>query len=190
MGIYFSADIETTGLNPSVHKIIEVAFLMLDSSHERKSLDDLRAEGKVFHYYVDVNDEDLSRGDEFALNMNREIIQKIKERSVDNIISEKELIPTLVKWLERNGVDYHSTKMKVAGKNFGVFDYQFIKRLPGFDTGMMSHRFIDPAMFFLDWETMTPPSLSECLGKAGLDEKVSHTAVEDSYQVYELLSHS
>ena len=55
----------------------------------------------------------------------------------------------------------------------------------------MKSRFLDPAMFYIDWENDDfAPSLSECLGRAGMDDVVTHTAVEDSIQVSELISYA
>lgn len=185
----FSGDLETTGLNPLVQDILEIGFVCFQPGVEKK-LDQLKDEGRVFHCYVSISDDDLSKGDPYALNLNKEIIRRIKDKDEGYLYLNKgEVIPALTEWANQFLED--GEKMNIAGKNFGAFDIQFIKQLPGYSYKLHTSRFIDPAVMFIDWEEdVYPPSLSECLQRAGMNETVTHTAVEDSFQVMELINYT
>ena len=77
----------------------------------------------------------------------------------------------------------------VAGKNFGTFDKLFLERLPNWKKLIrIQQRVIDPAVLFVDWaKDNSLPNLSECKSRAGLPEIVTHNAVEDAWDVIELL---
>jgi oligoribonuclease (3'-5' exoribonuclease) len=76
----------------------------------------------------------------------------------------------------------------LAGKNFGAFDLQFIKRLPNASDflSMLQYRFIDVGSIY--WTpTAQVPSLQDCLGKAGIQTTVEHKAYEDAIDVIKLI---
>lgn len=77
----------------------------------------------------------------------------------------------------------------VAGKNFATFDKRFIERLPKWkQLFKIRQRIIDPAVLYVDWkEDESLPGLSQCKERAGLDNHVSHNAVEDAWDVIELI---
>lgn len=77
----------------------------------------------------------------------------------------------------------------VAGKNFGTFDKPFLERLPNWNKLIrIPSRVIDPAVLFVDWANdKSLPNLSQCKVRAGLSETVTHNAVEDAWDVIELL---
>jgi DNA polymerase III epsilon subunit-like protein len=76
-----------------------------------------------------------------------------------------------------------------AGKNFGTFDKLFLERLPRWkQVFRIRQRIIDPSVLFTDWANdESLPSLSDCKKRAGLSEVVTHNAVEDAWDVIELL---
>lgn len=185
---YFSIDLETTGLDPKNNNILEVGGIFVYPG-EKVDMEVLESQGRIFHCYVNVTDEELARGDDYALNLNKEIIKKIQTKEFGNLyLDQKDVLPNLYKWASRF-LD-EDEKMVVAGKNFGGFDVQFLKNLPGWNHSKMSARFLDPAMLFLDiYEDVYPPCLSACLSRAGLDDFVTHTAVEDAFQVAQLINY-
>ena len=91
-------------------------------------------------------------------------------------------------WLKGCGWD-GQTGVTPAGKNFASFDRQFLKRLPRFEQVVkLSHRTLDPAVLF--WHTLADEKLPDsktCYERAGLDNKVAHTAVEDALAVVRLV---
>ena len=79
--------------------------------------------------------------------------------------------------------------LTVAGKNFATFDKLFLEKLPRWkQVFKIRQRIIDPTILFTDWKNDTDlPNLSTCKKRAGLDEFVSHDAVQDAFDVVELL---
>lgn len=50
------------------------------------------------------------------------------------------------------------------------------------------HRIIDPSILYVDWsKDESLPSLDECLKRAGIEKSVTHTAVEDAWDVIQVL---
>ena len=81
-----------------------------------------------------------------------------------------------------------TTGLTPAGKNFASFDRQFLKRLPRFEQVVkLSHRTIDPAILFFRLDDDRLPDSKTCYERAGLDNKVAHTAVEDALAVVRLV---
>lgn len=96
----------------------------------------------------------------------------------------------------RNGKTYPSFTMKIkpvhftpAGKNFGTFDKLFLERLPRWKQCIkMRNRILDPAILFVDWKNdESLPSLGICKERAGLQGVVTHNALEDAWDVIEVL---
>lgn len=80
-------------------------------------------------------------------------------------------------------------QINVAGKNFATFDKLFLERLPRWKQLIkVRQRIIDPSVLYVNWEEDTSlPSMSECKVRADLSEVVTHNAVEDAWDVIELL---
>jgi oligoribonuclease len=76
-----------------------------------------------------------------------------------------------------------------AGKNFSTFDKLFLEKLPRWKQVIkIRSRVIDPGILFVDWKNDdAPPGLSTCKERAGLDKNVSHDALEDAWDVINLL---
>jgi DNA polymerase III epsilon subunit-like protein len=95
-----------------------------------------------------------------------------------------------------NGKTYPAlgTKIKpfhlnVAGKNFHSGDQTFIERIPRWkQIFRIRHRHIDPSVLFTDWENdESIPNLGKCKERAGVDGIVTHDALEDAWDVVQLL---
>lgn len=184
---YFSLDLETTGLDPDRHKIVEIACLYIKVG-ETPNLDKLEKEGRIFHAYVNISLNDVLEGDDIAINMNKEIITNILEKNPTYCILERgEVIPKLENWANQF-IDKEILRMIIAGKNYGAFDLQFLKKLPNWNNSLMCRRFLDPSMYYLKAEDDFPPSLETCLKRAGLNNCVTHTAVIDAFQVAQLIN--
>jgi len=90
-------------------------------------------------------------------------------------------------WLRECGWD-GKTALTPAGKNFASFDRQFLKRLPRFEQVVkLHHRTLDPAVLFWEANDEKLPDSKTCYERAGLDNKVAHTAVEDALAVVRLV---
>jgi len=98
--------------------------------------------------------------------------------------------------MAENGKSYPAltSKMKpvflnIAGKNFASFDKHFLERLPRWQQVFrIRQRIIDPSVIFTNWkEDSTLPSLFECKQRAKIDGIVTHDALEDAWDVIQLL---
>lgn len=188
---YASIDIETLGLDPNKHKIIEVAVVLDNHLHriDYSSINHYIKKLPFYHCYIRHDSYD---GSPYALNLNRDIIDKINSNKVKNIIIEDYLAVQLHDFFK----EHCNKKIMPAGKNFGGFDRQFLNNVVTnkpievkdvLDEWLI-HRTLDPAMYFFDENVDDKlPSLQECLEKANFNTKVKHTAVEDAYDVIRCL---
>lgn len=126
---------------------------------------------------------------------------------------KEEVIKEFYWWLDKNGLGYglsnsggytqvvdgvtrpminSGTKpitLNVAGKNFGTFDKLFLQQLPWWQKLIRTRqRVIDPAILFCDWKNdKALPSLSTCKDRAEIYGLVTHDAIEDAWDVIEVL---
>lgn len=79
--------------------------------------------------------------------------------------------------------------INVAGKNFASFDKHFLERLPRWQQVIrIRQRIIDPSLLFTNWnEDKAMPSLYECKQRAKIEGIVTHDALEDAWDVIQLL---
>ena len=82
-----------------------------------------------------------------------------------------------------------SLTINVAGKNFGTFDKLFLEELPWWKKLIkIRQRIIDPSVLYCKWdEDNAIPSLKKCKERAGIDGEVAHTALEDAWDVVQML---
>ena len=173
---YVSIDIETTGLDPQTCQILEIGAVYDDWTRPIPHLPE-------FHCYVTHS---YITGNPYALALNAEILRKLANpQKSDLYLSEDEVAAHLAKWLHPLTGGSVATP---AGKNFASFDRQFLKRLPDFERKVrLHHRTIDPAMLFWLPSDDKLPDSKTCYERAGLDEKVSHTAISDARAVVWLI---
>jgi hypothetical protein len=125
---------------------------------------------------------------------------------------EDEVVKEFYWWLEKNGYfqgnnsgGYVSLKdgymkpminggtkpitLNVAGKNFGTFDKLFLQELPWWKKLIRTRqRVLDPAILMVDWKKDTSlPNLTTCKERAGIEGVVTHNALEDAWDVIEVL---
>ncbi len=182
-----SIDIETLGLNPAKHNIIEFGCIIEDSGRKLPFSDLPKC-----RYYFDHGDE--YTGDPFAINMNQDILKKIIELRKDDpnheLIKPDEFFDRFLKFLLKHlGVNGKLPRgINVAGKNYTGFDKRFLEKLKYFTRIPFSHRVIDPGSMYIDWDKDNGvPNLQTCNDRAGIEHKVSHTTLEDCYDVICLL---
>ena len=96
-----------------------------------------------------------------------------------------------IAYLEKNKkecTDMLQFEINVAGKNFLSFDKLFLDTLKLEPEITFFRRVLDPSHFYVDIKTDEElPSLSLCKKRAGLDPGISHTAIDDAWDVIELL---
>lgn len=192
--IYVSIDIETTGLDRENDQVLEVGAIIEDT--------DKQLDFKEIPKYKAIINHDRISGSNYAINLNARIfeilaniprINKMDYMIEHNIINPEDLGLSFFTFLISNGYTQEPSNGDVriitAGKNFSSFDKPFLENIPNFsDYISMGHRSIDPANFFIDFETDTElPSLDTCMKIAGVEGKVTHNALIDAWDVVRVL---
>jgi hypothetical protein len=199
---FLAIDIETTGLDPQVHSITEFAAVYAD-------LYDKSFTPIVFNRWVYPNG---FVWDAYCLHLHFDWIKKVYDRvKVENISPRDEakdgpiicmnhtaLVNQFAYWIQTEcGLPAPAsgrwTKVTPAGKNFGGFDGQFLKT-HGFPE-LFRHRSLDPGPLYIRPEDQFPPELKLCKERAiatgcgRIQPEVAHSALEDAFDVVDLLQH-
>ena len=221
--IYISLDTETTGLNPETCQLLSFGAIVEDTE-KKLPFDEI----PKFHCAILRGERDILQGELFALNMNKDLIERITHYSTARtqdekndlvqktgmlFLREEEVVKAFFHFLIDagaiapdfdpskmveiiNGKTYPmlATKMKpfhlnVAGKNFHSGDQTYIERLPRWkQVFRIRHRHIDPSVLFADWKNDdSMPNLGVCKERAKVDGIVTHDALEDAWDVVQLL---
>ena len=221
--IYISIDTETTGLNPETCQLLSFGAIVEDTEKKLPF-----EEIPKFHCAILRGEREILQGELYALNMNRDLIEKItmystaRDQDEKNdlvhmtgmqFLREEEVAKAFFHFLIDAGAitpefDYMktieivngktypalTTKMKpfhlnVAGKNFHSGDQTYIERLPRWkQIFRIRHRHIDPSVLFVDWKNdESMPNLGVCKERAKVDGIVTHDALEDAWDVVQLL---
>jgi len=201
---YVSIDLETSGLSPEKHQILEFGAILEDTENLLNF-----EEIPKFHRIIEHRE---ICGQPIAINMNERIIKILSEygKSKDlkreeikkqfNIIREYELVNDFIDWLapyfstEENsnldlGLYTYDFSINIAGKNFSSFDVKFLEKIGSWNEIVhYKRRIIDPSVLYVDWaKDDSLPSLEECLKRAGIEKSVAHNAVEDAWDVIQVL---
>jgi len=207
---YLSIDVETTGLDPNTSQLLEVGLVVADSNIPFVQTKDnslrivlLREEIKGNIFALNMNQKLLAT----ILAKNAELKEKNKDETKDFGMNETtEFVSTyyisldaldkinepldvyitflLNKFFVKNGLD--TGKITVAGKNFASFDKRFLEPYESFKTMIldrMHHRVLDVGSMFVEYTDECIPDLKTCLKRAGFENEVPHTAVEDAILV-------
>jgi oligoribonuclease len=198
---YISIDIETTGLNPLTCNTLSIGAILEDTNNPMPY-----EELPKFHVAILHNE---LKGSPYAINMNHELIETVVQyQKAENIDEKNDLVhmtgmqflkledvaSTFNFFLFKNGMVNHvhpnkPTTITTAGKNFGTFDKLFLEQIPEWNQYVkFRSRIIDPAILFVDWKTDEQlPSLNECKERANLPGVVTHNALEDAWDVIQIL---
>jgi len=182
---YICIDLETTGLDPNTCQIIEFAAVIRDTNNTLKLED-----SPSFHCYVK---HDIYCGDPYALALNARILEQLGSKKPDAWVHDQHgLCKDFYDWCLENGYKSSSNSSRVhfvaAGKNFGNFDLQFLKKLDGWDKLFnVSSRILDPAMLWLKPKDDRVPGLKKCMERAGISGEVTHHALQDVYDTIKVL---
>jgi oligoribonuclease (3'-5' exoribonuclease) len=191
--IYFSIDIETTGLNFERCQILEFGAIMEDTENPLSFEDSKKFRAIFPHQFI--------HGEPYALDMNKGLIEIIKDYHEINdpiekidFMNKNDIEPiesfadSFKDWLTDNGINTNKA-INVAGKNFNGFDRRFLEKIKGWSGNIkIVQRVIDPAVLFVDWKKdKILPNLERCLKRANVDKKVNHTSIEDAWDVIQTL---
>lgn len=183
---YVSIDLETTGVRPDRHQIIEFGAV-IENTRTNVDLQDLPRFKRIVRHEEYV-------GQAFAFNLNARIFREIVSPSGEATFCEAhQLAQQFHSFLFNNGFERDGEgyiHIMAAGKNFATFDLQFLNQLPNWNEYIrISHKVLDPVMYYIRYDTDERlPSLEECKRRAGFeDPTVSHDALMDALDVVRLL---
>lgn len=161
-------DLETTGLDENTCQILEVGGVIVHG----RTLE----LGQTFHCYV-LHEQ--VRGEPYALAWHAEILRRIANQPEGyNYYHPANVIPRLQVWADTHlGL---GNRIAFCGKNFAKLDLQFLRKLPNFDKLNWQHRIMDLGNLFFQRGDEWLPDTAECYRRAGLDDSVKHTALEDA----------
>lgn len=192
---YAVIDIETTGINPDIDKILSIGIIIEDTNN-------ILPYNELPKLYLIIPRERIE-GSPKALEINRGLIsvisnylecknpgdvEQLEELFECKFVNDTNVISHIYSFLYNNGIN--PDKILAAGKNFSTFDKLFINKYKTggrFDLNFSS-RTIDPAILYVDWKNdENLPSLQECKNRAGIVGNVTHNALEDAWDTLQVL---
>lgn len=178
---YVSLDIETTGLTKTTCNILEIGCIIEDT--------DTKLERELCPSIHLLIKNDILIGEPIAIAANSNIIKEIVSLSKtgldSRLTSPSDIAGRIKEFLLKNGVE----KPIFAGKNVGSFDIPFLDiHASGFSSIPRSYRFIDVGSVMIDFKNDKDiPNLAECKQRVGINEFVSHKALDDAWDVIKVL---
>lgn len=199
-------DTETTSIKSENGNLLSFACV-LEDTNDIKPVEELPYFYCVFKY-------DKLKGEPYALNMNKGLIQEISEGKSDNLIEINSFLQNFNNFLYENGLEHHTSdksvlskcktkmypglpygpkkpiKIKSCGKNFGTFDKGWIEeKIPFFrEYFQFNHRVLDIGPLFVDFKNDDwIPNLKECMLRSGVEGEVTHNALQDCYDLIKCL---
>ncbi len=167
-----SIDIETTGLEPRIHGIVQIGACVFDM-HSPQIFPET--------FTVDISPDGLVWTN-YCLELHKDWIADMLKK--ERLPSQEEAVGQLIAWYRLMSAKYSpdGKGLTVVGKNFGRFDWRFLNEHGLADT-VMPVRSADPSILFLNRDDSRLPDLPTCLKRAGLQKVVAHTALEDAIDV-------
>lgn len=175
------------GLNPDTCDILEMGAV-LDDLENPLPLEELPR----FHcYFLPMSEGNTFKGEPYALSMHPKIFLRIDKREAPySYLSPRKMGNSFKTFLLRNGYEEERGKVYInaAGKNFANCDLNFLNKQTDLDKHVyIRHTILDPGILYMEKDDKTIPGLGKCLARAGFDDTVAHTAVEDALDVVKLI---
>lgn len=201
----------TGGFNSYEHSIIEVAAIIEDTKNK------LNFESIPKYRTLVYNEVYKGDPFALYLNQSvlKEIDDAIKNKQ-DNLVPLDMLALDIYTWLSKfiethiddnnymldfnsfgknyssDGVAKTNKKAKllinVGGKNFGVLQHRFMRRIPNFnDYISLNHRFIDPSILFFEPNDESLPNTEECKKRANITTPSNISSLHECWDVINML---
>lgn len=195
-----SIDLETAGLDPDKHSILEIAAVSFDTL-DKEDYRCFRAlvipDNKKLQFTTDPYCAVLHARlwKDFLTFQSKkcepQMISYNNNTSQMGEVYQRDLGSRLASWLHHDcGYAFEenqSIKITAAGKNFGSFDMRFLRRLPSFAPCVdIRHRILDVASHFLQHHDQQLPDTNLCCERAGIHKQTDHSALADALIVRDL----
>jgi hypothetical protein len=214
---YLSIDIETSGLDHEKNDILSVAAIIEDTEKVLPWDEIPKFHVAILRHEITGSPRAITMNSKLIEYIGRwmEPENELDSMNISNesgltFCREEDVAKEFYWFLEENGLGHglnnsefkgglkqgsamsNATKpitINVAGKNFATFDKKFLEKLPWWQKLIrIRQRVLDPAILFVDWkEDESLPSLDKCKNRAGIHGLVTHNALEDAWDVIELL---
>jgi len=178
---YVSLDLETTGLNPQRHQILEVGMVVDDFSWP-EVVGEGPYGGRPYFSTLVYNGTTII-GESIAMKMNASLMEEITDTHPMPFVATRLIEEFLTRHFGK------ASEIVVAGKNVSSFDIPFLCNAFQNFVNPFHRRVMEPTMLYMEAADDKPPSLSKCLERAGIVGDVAHRACDDSWQVIQLLRH-
>lgn len=200
---YVAIDIETGGLNPDFHSVLEIGAAYDDL--------ELPEPPMVPKLQILVQNDDL-KINQACLSMHKHLLRELRESLLPNsvicrddvlsIIESRPMVDDPIECVLRpedthaqfmawlSGVsrqEWGPNSIFAAGKNVQGFDIPFLERINIGFTSCFHYRAIDVGSLFIEPDDKEIPSLCGCLKKAGLRPTSLHSALGDAIDVVKLV---
>lgn len=213
--IYVSIDIETSGLDPVKNSVLSIGAIIEDTEKKLPWNEIPKFDAIVLQNEIVGSPRALTMNKKLIENIGDWLegdTMKKAELSVQTqseFWEKEDVVKAFYTFLWNNGFStldspsmHVDGKLKpiidsrtkpitinVAGKNFGTFDKLFLQELPWWQKLIRTRqRVLDPAILYCDWKNDTAlPSLTACKERAGIYGLVTHNALEDAWDVIEVL---
>jgi hypothetical protein len=213
--IYVSIDIETSGLDPVKNSVLSIGAIIEDTEKKLPWNEIPKFDAIVLQNEIVGSPRALTMNKKLIENIGDWLegdTMKKAELSVQTqseFWEKEDVVKAFYTFLWNNGFStldspsmHVEGKLKpiidsrtkpitinVAGKNFGTFDKLFLQELPWWQKLIRTRqRVLDPAILYCEWKNDTAlPSLTACKERAGIYGLVTHNALEDAWDVIEVL---
>lgn len=187
-----SIDVETTGLDPEHCQIIEFAAVCFDPQPLLAVDGHVNEKGRRWTQFEGLIHHDRIVGEPFALQLNREILSELAgTKATHRTIypNAEALVVDFGVWLIEQGFGPEREKRAFAtGKNYGTFDLQFLKRVPGWSKLPFNPRVLDVGSLCFNPADGYLPNLQQCLESVGIRKEITHRAIDDARDVATVVS--
>jgi hypothetical protein len=209
--IYVSIDIETSGLDSEKHKVLSIGAIIEDTEKKLPYEECPKFNAIVLQNEITGSPRALTMNKEIIAMIGEYLEGTNETRHLMNTHSDysfyekDDVVKKFYEFLWVNGygdavpnqllvtskIDSNSKPitLNVAGKNFGTFDKLFLQELPWWQKLIRTRqRVLDPAILMVDWKNdKSLPNLTTCKERAGVDGIVTHNALEDAWDVIEVM---
>lgn len=138
---YVSVDLETTGLDPVEHQVLEFAAVAWTNDGPVMDL-------PYCHFYVQPRGNIV--GHPYALSMNKRILDRLANGEGYDL---NVVLTDFTTWLKSLGVSEQS-KTCIVGQNFAGFDLQFLDQWEVWPKHLINHRYFDLSTICADRQGM------------------------------------